>query len=282
MANEIVKYHNDLNSISTRNWKAVETDIFFSIIAKAKNNKEKIIELDKDELIRLSNYEGKDNDRFVKILLELVDHVSQLKYKKYEREDNKNKLIVMNLFDQFEFTWSDDFSEVAGKIKVSESFNYILNNFDINFTSFELEQYTKLRSTYSKALYRQLKQYRKRGVRKFTVDEFKYLMAIPKSYKPVDIDRRVINIAMKELKNIFNDLHIKKEKLKKKGSPIAFYVFEWTPEKTNQWIEGHVQPNPNKKKKPKPLPDWYGHTASEEADPQLLEELQALQKQYQK
>ena len=37
MSNEIVKYNNDLNKISTRQWSAVEMDIFFSIVAKVKN-----------------------------------------------------------------------------------------------------------------------------------------------------------------------------------------------------------------------------------------------------
>lgn len=284
MANEIVKYHNDLNQISTRQWNAAEMDIFFSIVAKAKNKNLDIIELNKEDLMNLTNYAGKDNERFVKSLLSLIDHVSQLKYRKYEKKDNKNRLLIMNLFDQFDFKWTDDFSEIEGKVKVSKAFSYILNSFDLNFTSFELDEFTKLRSTYSKTLYRQLKQYRKKGVREFKIDEFKYLMAIPKSYRPTDIDNRVIKVTMKELKNIFKDLTVKKVKLRKKGSPIASYVFKWKPEKTNAWISGQPQPNPNKPKKlsgNEELPKWYSDTEQHEPTKEMLERIEKMKKELQ-
>lgn len=32
MANEVVKYHNDLNTVPMRNWTAEEMDFFFSIL----------------------------------------------------------------------------------------------------------------------------------------------------------------------------------------------------------------------------------------------------------
>lgn len=35
--NETVKYHNDLNSVSMRTWSADEMNMFFTIIAKIKN-----------------------------------------------------------------------------------------------------------------------------------------------------------------------------------------------------------------------------------------------------
>lgn len=282
MANEIVKYHNDLNQISTRQWNAAEMDIFFSIVAKAKNKNLDIIELNKEDLMNLTNYAGKDNERFVKSLLSLIDHVSQLKYRKYEKKDNKNRLLIMNLFDQFDFKWTDDFSEIEGKVKVSKAFSYILNSFDLNFTSFELDEFTKLRSTYSKTLYRQLKQYRKKGVREFKIDEFKYLMAIPKSYRPTDIDNRVIKVTVKELKNIFKDLTVKKVKLRKKGSPIASYIFKWSPEKTNAWIPGQPQPNPNKPKKlsgNEELPKWYSDTEQNEPTQEMLERIEKMKKE---
>jgi plasmid replication initiation protein len=284
MANEIVKYHNDLNKISTRQWNAAEMDIFFSIVAKAKNKGLDTIELDKTDLMKLTNYAGEHNERFVKSLLDLVDHVSELKYRKYERNGNSNKLLIMNLFDLFEFSWTDDFSEITGKVKVSKAFHYILNNFDLSFTTFELDEFTKLRSTYSKTLYRQLKQYRKKGVREFKVDEFRYLMSIPESYKPMDIDRRVIGVSLKELAPIFKNLKVQKIKLKKKGSPIASYVFKWKPEKTNAWIPGQPQPNPNKPKKlsgNEELPKWYSDTEQHEPTQEMLERIEKMKKELQ-
>lgn len=284
MSNEIVKYNNDLNKISTRQWSAVEMDIFFSIVAKVKNKDLDVVNLDKNDLMKLTNYTGEHGDRFVKSLMSLVDHVSELKYRKYERNGNSNKLLIMNLFDQFEFNWTDDFSEITGKIKISKAFKYILNNFDLSFTTFELDEFTKLRSTYSKTLYRQLKQYRKVGYREFKIDEFRYIMSIPESYKQMDIDRRVINVALKELAPIFKNLKVQKIKLKKKGSPVASFAFKWTPEKTNTWIEGQPQPNPNKPKKQKEQPkalnldDKYYPQAEEKSDEEIRQEMLELQR----
>lgn len=44
MANEVVKYHNDLNTVPMRNWTAEEMDFFFSILVllcKQLQNEEK-------------------------------------------------------------------------------------------------------------------------------------------------------------------------------------------------------------------------------------------------
>ena len=36
MSNEVVKYHNDLNTVQMRKWTTEEMNFFFSIVAKAK------------------------------------------------------------------------------------------------------------------------------------------------------------------------------------------------------------------------------------------------------
>ena len=50
MSNEIVKYHNDLNTIPMRKWTAEEMNFFFAILAKAKNKGTQLLVFDTDEL----------------------------------------------------------------------------------------------------------------------------------------------------------------------------------------------------------------------------------------
>ena len=188
MANEVVKYHNDLNTVSMRKWTASEMNLFFCIISKLRNKKSDLVELHKEDLIELSAYAGKNNERFVDTLSRLIEHVNEIKYKKFEHDNGFNRLRIMCLFDSFDFCWKDDFSEINGKIRVSKEFIYILNNFNINFTVFEKSEFMKLKSTYSKQLYRQLKQYRTVGSRKFKMEEFRFLLSIPDSYRIRDID----------------------------------------------------------------------------------------------
>ena len=70
-----------------------------------------------------------------------------------------------------------------------------MNSIGTNFTRFELENVTKLTSGYSKELYRQLMQHRDGKTRKgawfVKVEDFREVLAIPKSYKMSAIDLRV-------------------------------------------------------------------------------------------
>ena len=50
MVNEVVKYHNDLNSVSFRSWSAEEMNLFFTVIAKIRDNGIETIILETNEL----------------------------------------------------------------------------------------------------------------------------------------------------------------------------------------------------------------------------------------
>ena len=73
-------------------------------------------------------------------------------------------------------------------------------------TQFEFFEFATLISVYSKTVYRFLKQYRKTGFWKVSLEDFKSLLSVPKSYSPSDIDKRVLKPVMKELPSIFKGL----------------------------------------------------------------------------
>ena len=66
------------------------------------------------------------------------------------RGDNSIKYMV--LFQRFEVHWEIDLSDMTAYVRVSEDFEYILNKLSANFTSYELEEFTKIRSTYAKTM----------------------------------------------------------------------------------------------------------------------------------
>ena len=87
-------------------------------------------------------------------------------------------------------------------VRVSEEMEYILNKLNIdtgNWTQFEFFEFATLKSVYSKTVYRFLKQYRKTGFWKVSLEDFKSLLSIPESYQASNIDNRVLNQVMKEL-----------------------------------------------------------------------------------
>lgn len=96
------------------------------------------------------------------------------------------------------------------EVGLSPKFEYIVNKLEANFTQYELEEFTTIRSTYAKTAYRLLKQWRTIGKKEFPIEEFKNLMDMPRSYKSSEIDRAVIKPILKELSQYFVGLKVKK------------------------------------------------------------------------
>jgi len=58
-----------------------------------------------------------------------------------------------------------------------------------NFTKFELQEMTHLKSTYAKNMFRILKQFKHSGYLKIGIDDFKTRLGIPNSYQMNDITK---------------------------------------------------------------------------------------------
>lgn len=279
MANEVVKYHNDFNTVNMRGWTKEEMNFMFAVLSKAKEKGTDLIEFDKTQLTELAQYSERHKMRLHDVLKNLVDHVTEMKY----IEETTHSYEVMNLFQRFKVQWNEDYTEMHATIRVSSDFEYILNQLNANFMKFELDEFIKLRSTYAKQMYRLLKQWRTVGQKEWPVQDLRYLLAVPKNYRTCDIDSRVLKPIIKELSPIFRDLKVKAIKKRTKGNPIIAYQFSWTPEKTNEWIEGQPQPNPNKPKKPKQvksveLDEKFYPQTEEKSTEEIQQEMLELQR----
>lgn len=279
MANEVVKYHNDLNTVNMRGWTKEEMNFMFAVLSKAKEKGTDLIEFDKTQLTELAQYSIRNNMRLHDVLKNLVDHVTEMKY----IEETTHSYEVMNLFQRFKVQWNEDYTEMYATIRVSSDFEYILNQLNANFTKFELDEFIKIRSTYAKQMYRLLKQWRTVGSREYSVKDLRYLLAIPDCYKASHIDERVMKPIKKELSKYFMNFKIKPIKKRTKGNPIIAYRFTWTPEITNKWIEGQPQPNPNKPKKPKQiksveLDEKFYPQSEEKSTEEIQQEMLELQR----
>lgn len=273
MGNEIVKHHNDLNTVVMRKWTAEEMNFFFAIIAKAKNQGTKELVFDKYQLADLANYSLEHNQRFYNTMDNLANNISKLRY----IERTSHSVEYMALFTRFKVEWAEDLSDMRAIVSISDKFEYIVNKLEANFTQYELEEFTKIRSTYAKTAYRLLKQWRTVGKKEFSVDEFKTLMDTPKSYKSSHIDRLVLKPILKELSQYFIGLKVKKIKSNKRGNPVLGYEFTWKPETTGEWEEDKYKKNDFYKPKNSisNVPDWvekeYKHSATVEEQAKLEE-----------
>ena len=260
MANEVVKHHNDLNTVIMRKWTAEEMNFFFAIIAKARDKGTSDLVFDKYQLAELANYSIEHNKRFYDTMDSLANNISQLRY----IEKTKNSIEYMPLFTRFKVEWEEDLSDMQAQVSVSPLFEYILNKLSANFTQYELQEFTSIRSTYAKTAYRLLKQWRTVGRKEFKIDEFKLLLDMPASYKSSEIDRAVITPILKQLSPYFEDLKVKKIKSKKRGNPVLAYEFTWKKEVTGTYEQGKFdkpKSEPKKASKSKSskktnVPEW--------------------------
>ncbi|MDN6163415.1 MAG: replication initiation protein [Tetragenococcus halophilus] len=233
MRNEVVKYHNDLNTVPMRNWTKEEMNFFFSIIAKLRDEGTREVTFGKYELADLADYTITHNKRFEETMENLIKKISQIHY----IERTSNSLELMNLFSRFKVNWSDDLVDMTAIVKVTEEFEYVINQLNVEFTSYELKEFTTIRSTYAKTVYRLLKQWRTVGKREFNIDDFKRLLDTPKYYTPSEIDKNILKPVMRELPVFFKNLKVKKVKANTRGTPVTGYIFTWDPEKTGKWVE---------------------------------------------
>lgn len=119
-------------------------------------------------------------------------------------------------------------------IQVDKPFVALFNDLE-QWTRFSLLQYTRLHTKYIKRLYRILKQYRTTGWKRYSLEDFREDLMIPKSYEPTDINKRILNPALEDLSSVFQDIHIVKIYQKgKRGRKIAGYEFQWKPEPKNE------------------------------------------------
>lgn len=272
MENKIVKHHNDLNMIVMRRWTAEEMNFFFAIIFKARNQGTKDLIFEKNQLAELANYSIVHNQRFYKTIDNLVDNISKLRY--FKR--TSRSIEYMALFTRFRVEWAEDLSEMKAIVNVSDEFEYIVNKLEANFTQYELEEFTKIRSTYAKTAYRLLKQWRFVGKKEFSIDEFKTLMDTPKYYQVCDLDRLVFKPILKELSRFFINLKVKKIKSNKRGNPVLGYEFTWQPDSPSEWIDGKFQTKvlkPEQKNQNK-LPAWYQKTSQTPITDETRKELE--------
>lgn len=274
MANEVVKHHNDLNTVIMRKWTAEEMNFFFAILAKARDKGTSDLVFDKYQLAELARYSVQHNKRFYDTMDSLSNNISQLRY----IERTSRSVEYMPLFTKFRVDWEEDLSDMKATVSLSPHFEYILNRLSANFTQYELQEFTSIRSTYAKTAYRLLKQWRTVGKKEFKKDEFKLLMDTPDYYQISDIDRLVIKPILKQLSPYFENLKIDKIKSKKRGNPVLGYVFTWKKETVEPY-------DPEKfKEAKKPVksnnPNWsnpdYVNTTSEETKQELEVKKQEL------
>ena len=225
MANEIVKYHHELNTIPLRKFTPVEMNLFFSIVSRMREKGDKTVRFTFDQLKDLSNYKATANVRFVDDLKTTYEKILSLRFGRRSESGLSYEIFVM--FTKFKI--NGDTPEPYVDIQLFEDALPLLNGLD-SWVRYSLQQFNELESSYSKTMFRLLKQFRTKGFAYFSKDDFHELLDIPKSYRQSDINKNVIKPIRQELTAIFKGLTITKKYGKGRGKPVIGYQFTFKPE----------------------------------------------------
>ncbi|MEG9320158.1 replication initiation protein [Fusobacterium varium] len=219
---EIIKYHNDMNKVSFAGFKEKELDLFFSICQKMKEKGTNEVIFSFAELRQLSQYTNRSVERLYSDLDRVYKKMLELNLK-YEDEKEIRRFVLFNRYVIKK-------EEKIILIKSSEDFEYVLNNLIGNFTKFDLIEFVSLKSIYSKNMFKLLKQWESKKERKFEIEEFRHLLAIPEKYRMSIIDLKVLNPIMTELPRYFPKLKLEKIKT---GRKVTELKFTWNFKKEN-------------------------------------------------
>lgn len=231
--NEIVKYHNDLTELPLRKFTANELDLFMVMCNKLKDKGTDEIVLSFSDIRNLAHYKTKDNHRLAEDIRRTNKKLLELNIMLRDK-DNPGRTVQFALFNKF----ITDERTATLEISINSPFKWILNELvgvENGYTSFELQQFVSLKSSYSKACYRQLKRFKNTGFWKVSVESFRELMDVPKSYSNAEMTRKVLKPIEKELPPLFKYFNLEKKCGKGRGKPIEGFEFYFEPE--FRWIE---------------------------------------------
>ncbi|MCJ2450494.1 replication initiation protein, partial [Enterococcus faecium] len=178
-----------------------------------------------EQLKDLSNYKATANVRFIDDLETTYDKLMDLRFGRRSADGLQRERFV--LFNQFKIDGKADIP--FAEIQVHEKALPLLNNLE-EWVRYSLQQFNELESSYSKTMFRLLKQYRTKGIANFSKEDFHELLDIPKSYRESDINKKIIKPIRQELTAIFKGLTIQKRYGKGRGKPVIGYQFTFKPE----------------------------------------------------
>ena len=212
--NEIVKYRNELNKVALRNFKSKELDLFIAIISRLRDKEEEVI-FSFDYLKSLIQYEtSNSSETLYKELKSMYNKLIKCVY----GWETEAEIVRFVLFTEYTI----DKKNKTIKVGINKKYSWVLNAItDGLFTRFELEEFVKLKSSYTKEFYRRMKQFKNTGFWNVNLDEFKRLMDIPVNYRICDIDAKVLKPIQKELREKYGLKIQKTYDTKGRGRPVV-------------------------------------------------------------
>ena len=251
MSNEIVKYGTELNTIPLRKFTSTEMNLFFSIISRMRDKDTEVVRFSFEQLKELSDYKATATNRFIDDIQNTYEKLMTLRFGSRSKNGLSREVFVM--FTSFKI--EGNVEEPYVDVQIHEKALPLLNDLE-SWVRYSLREFRELKSSYSKTMFRLLKQFRTTGYAEFSKKDFNELLDIPKSYRQSNIDQNILKPIKDDLTPIFRGLTIQKKYSKKRGNPVTGYRFTFAPEQNNADDFTQGTKISKKKKKKETLPDW--------------------------
>lgn len=209
MSNEVVKFSNQFNNQALRKFTALDLDVLMAISTKVRDKGTDEVDFSFDEIRHLTHMRyNLTNAQLARQIVEVNHRLLALNFMLQDGSET----IQFALFSSFR----TNATEGTLRVRVNSEFAFLLNDLTSEFTRFELREFVDLRSSYAKEFYRRARQYRSTGVWAISLDDFKRLLDVPKSYRVTNINQIVLRPIQKELGS---RIHLTIERRYRKKSP---------------------------------------------------------------
>lgn len=256
---EVTRYDIELNTIPLGKLTSMEMNLFFSIITQMRDKGTQVVRFYFDELRELSEFNQRNNAKFLKAVRNTYQKLLQLNF----GTTSKNGLVEEHFVIFSKFTIHQDVDRPYIDVKVFEDALPLLNNLD-TWVRYSLHEFNSIKSTYAKTLFRLLKQFRTTGYVKLSKTKFNELLDVPKSYRTSEVNKRILNPAEQQLAPYFKNLVVEKERAKTWGNPIKNYIFKFTPEKSEKFVDDKFEKKSYQKPHQEISTNWESHIPKKE------------------
>ncbi len=236
--NEVVKYDNYMNGLKFTGFTTTDFDFLMLLCSKMRDKNVTELTIPFEDLRQKTGYTRTSIQKFRTDLERMNEKLMRVTCKL----KTETRTLMFVLFPTFDINLENQTLTVC----VNEKFKFILNELVKNFTRFDLNEFIRLDSKYSKSLYRLLKQFKSTGKLEIRLDEFRRKMDIPSTYTNRDVMSKVINPSLKELQDYFSNLQCTVQYARKRGRPVTGYLFTFQPEER---VQPASQPIVQKQKK---------------------------------
>lgn len=270
-----IAYKNDLNAINLNGLSETQMNIFFTLLERLQYSQDNTIKIELNELYELAQIPL--STEFRKSILERLKVLQNYTFM-YDPSPTKTAQLVILPYLEIDSEQKIIKAEVMPQFKE----RYLTSDFGKGkWTRYDLMEFVYLPSTYTKTIYRFLKQWRTKGEWEISYNDFKDILGIPNSYKACDIDKQIIKPSIQILSEITHTLfdtertpfeNLKCEKIKK-GRKIETLIFRFKPQKKDQEPQQKAQTIATQEPQKQPSAE---HNAKKGGNPVLCEMLKNL------